>query len=614
MSPLRANQRDWSRFLSREELGQSQVTTVIEGAIKMVESGDSDIKQAVIRDLGSDKGLRWIKNMVEADFSLKYSIVGLDFHLHCVPFLRLISHEEILSSLALEIMVGTIYNVIYGIDGQRSIQFFNKVVNCVISTKSAAMQNSQYQYKQAIMSASAALLNTISLNQGSTVQSGFKAITAKLSSSLDATTEGQDGIEIRSARRNVQRIKERLRMGDAIPNLQFNAAQSFPIPDFQLKVDLPGEHSMKGPRHKNDHASIERIKILPTTDEFRSTRSDFLPAKAKGFQHHEDGVYRLLDSQFRLLREDTSGELRDAIGALVRQWDAIVDGNSASRQRALKQINAKMTVLGDVKVEQIKYERRKGVFLHVSFAQPRKLSDFNYSKRVAWYSNDFKGLQLGSLVAIVSRTLETTFLLVVDRKVAGHAESEFDLSSNPERAGISLKLVDGTSEIDQGRIVRLAKSQGNGEAVLVEFPGMLFASFEPVLQCLQNLHKKPDIPFTNWISPMAGTKFQSYDGVVMVPPPLYLTKGRHTRIDLSCITTDGFPMYHSLEDPITVRMLENHTSLDHGQCQGLILSLQKELALVQGPPGTGKSYVGIQIAKVLLSNQKKLSLGPIVCV
>lgn len=49
----------------------------------------------------------------------------------------------------------------------------------------------------------------------------------------------------------------------------------------------------------------------------------------------------------------------------------------------------------------------------------------------------------------------------------------------------------------------------------------------------------------------------------------------------------------------------------------------QEVALIQGPPGTGKTYVGVQIAKLLLHNTVhkagvnaggKPVIGPLLCV
>lgn len=81
---------------------------------------------------------------------------------------------------------------------------------------------------------------------------------------------------------------------------------------FELGQDLPGSLSELGPRHDNDHVNISDIKILPTIEEFHSPRLEYLPS-SDPTKNHLPGLAGLLDQQFRLLREDTVGQLRDAV-------------------------------------------------------------------------------------------------------------------------------------------------------------------------------------------------------------------------------------------------------------------------------------------------------------
>jgi hypothetical protein len=229
-------------------------------------------------------------------------------------------------------------------------------------------------------------------------------------------------------------------------------------------------------------------------------------------------------------------------------------------------------------------------------------------------------------VALIDDTLETSFLLVHERTVmaAGDEELMADYGYNPEvdlndlagskrEAMITLSVIDSTSKIDQAGLVKLAAPSAAGSAVLVEFPGLLFVSFQPVLKGLQALRKRPNLPFTDWLAPSPETQYMVRDGFVEVPPPLYMSR-KNVTLDLSCITEDGHCLSHSIDEPVTIEELEQHTTLDRGQCEGLISSLQRELALVQGPPGTGKSYVGDTIVQVLLANRHRLRIGPIICV
>jgi hypothetical protein len=68
----------------------------------------------------------------------------------------------------------------------------------------------------------------------------------------------------------------------------------------------PGEIRSKGPRHDNDFADISEIRVAPTHEELVCRTPPFLPGNFYEAPHHlETGsMARLLDIQFRLLRED----------------------------------------------------------------------------------------------------------------------------------------------------------------------------------------------------------------------------------------------------------------------------------------------------------------------
>jgi hypothetical protein len=68
----------------------------------------------------------------------------------------------------------------------------------------------------------------------------------------------------------------------------------------------PGHHRTGGPRHDNDMVDIQDIRIAPTQDELLCTISPYLPANIPGAPHPypSESVRRLLDIQFRLLREE----------------------------------------------------------------------------------------------------------------------------------------------------------------------------------------------------------------------------------------------------------------------------------------------------------------------
>lgn len=607
-------------------------------AIKIMESGSADEKQFLIKDLGDERGLVRVRQIVESEFVLSYSVQRPMFQRHCVPFLQLVSHEEVQSSLVLEAAVGTIFNVIYGHDGRRGINFFKNASGNLLQARANPEESyglaDDNALEEALAATSATLLYTIKLNQGAAVQTEFKDIIRTLQACYDQDENSHTSFSLRSAHQNIGRIKERLQMGELITSIPSAGSRnpqfaSNVIQSFQLAVDLPGVYSREGVRHDNDCELIDNIKILPTTSEIKSKRDEFLPLKGANSPHHLQGIRRLLDSQFRLLREDTSGQLRDGVRHLIDNWNILVAGKDGkAKKKVQKQCQTRIRIYDGAQMERLRYDRRKGLSIDVSFDQPKKVAQLKKKKRMELWK-DSKELQIGSLVALISSDMETTFCLVslrtldatrtIDPLQGDRPQGTLDdLASNDKRAVITLSLTDPTSAVDQSRIISLVQNRSSDGFIMVEFPGILFVSFEPILKCLQNLHQDPTLPFTKWIIPQPEkmNRFGLHihqDRAAKVPPPLYLARNR-APLNLKCITIGERPLSFSIDNPVTVRELQAKTTLDRGQCEALITGLQNELALIQGPPGTGKSYVGVQLAKILVANRDQTKIGPIICV
>lgn len=318
------------------------------------------------------------------------------------------------------------------------------------------------------------------------------------------------------------------------------------------------------------------------------------------------------------------GQLRDAVRGLLNHWEVLVLGNDLNAKRkCIQQIGSEMIILDSVEVVQVRH-RQKRMVINMSFPQPDIVSRMTQYQRVNWWTNS-NYLETGNLVALVDARLRTTFLLVSDRVVLkdetqgrGYGSPSWDvddqgiqdLAGDANRALISFTLAKADSVQDKELIMEISR-QTVGTSVLVQFPDILYAAFAHFLRRLKSLHNHPVLPFIKWIAPDAGTYYTTRNGLLEVPPPPYL---RAVDLDLSCITTNRHQLSFSVQRPVTVEQLERYTTLDRGQCQGFIMSLMHELALIQGPPGTGKSFVGEKLVQVLLANRHRLNIGPIICI
>ncbi|RPB23174.1 hypothetical protein L211DRAFT_787516 [Terfezia boudieri ATCC MYA-4762] len=633
--PIEYQLNDLIRMLSsRGELGCGQQEHLLSLGIKILDTDLSAVKQKLIKELAEEGGLRRIKHFVEARYVENGDLGTMTFEHHCIPFLKIITHGELRSSLVLEKSVGTIYNIIYGHSGERAIPFFRHVVDHLL--RIAAGQQPP-EFGNAVCSTVSAILMTLNINQSASVQEEFVGIVQDLRKCLHGGSE----YVVRGADPELRRVEQKLHMAEAIPFSQTpqkpKAGTGF---TFEVDVDMPGEFSVHGPRHDNDKASITEIRILPTPAEILSTmRNEYLPARNYSVKAHHlpPGIERVLDTQFRLLREDTSGQLRDAVRYLL-------DAREKNPNKDVNQPNGTQTTIHkNVIIECLQPDERDGLQLQVTFDQPQRLvgvkPEPDLMARTAWW-NSKRSLQTGALLCLVDQQNGFTFLIVAQREVEEftdrhHQDPEFakereatvcNLSSHPLRALVMLKLVDAANDVKT--IVReyhrqlKFKSQNNYVLpFLVEFPGLLFASFEPILRFLQKM-SDGSIPFSKLIAPEGNgpndhpEANETGDAVIKVSPPLYLMRGS-VILDLSVILKEpsaNTRLTHSIERPCSILDLYTHTTLDKGQCEALLGGLSRELALIQGPPGTGKSYVGLQIVKVLLHNKHKIKMGPIVCV
>ncbi|KAI9775946.1 MAG: hypothetical protein M1816_005658 [Peltula sp. TS41687] len=85
-------------------------------------------------------------------------------------------------------------------------------------------------------------------------------------------------------------------------------------------------------RHDNDKADITEINIFPTRAEIMSDAREFLPSTDLDQPHFlTSKLERHIDTHFRLLRHDTVGKLKDALGGVMK--NIINDPNQLTNPR-----------------------------------------------------------------------------------------------------------------------------------------------------------------------------------------------------------------------------------------------------------------------------------------
>ncbi|GBC46709.1 uncharacterized protein OCT59_017758 [Rhizophagus irregularis] len=189
--------------------------------------------------------------------------------------------------------------------------------------------------------------------------------------------------------------------------------------DAERTYDPPGELSNYGKRHDNDFSEISKISIIPTNEEILCDRSPFLPTSHRYSLHFlPDGANRLLDTQFRLLREDLlnpiRGGLSNLLTALLQEHSSSNDNNDIKLSKELKKIqnlggrfsyndgtneNSDLQVYTNIRFVKITCDKRKGFACTIKFTPP-KISAKNARGRKEFWERS-KRLLNGSLVAVI---------------------------------------------------------------------------------------------------------------------------------------------------------------------------------------------------------------------
>ncbi|KAH8811111.1 hypothetical protein F5884DRAFT_876247 [Xylogone sp. PMI_703] len=558
--------------------------------------GDAEIRQHVITKLGSETGLIMVKELTDLMVAVQHSKADrmMIFKNHAIPFYQMISHSDVLSSLLLETPVDIIYTFLFGPTAIKDLDLSDSHNDETFSTL-------------ALSSTLAVLDRLTEVNQSAQVIDGFIPIIKDIAACIP------EHAALPIGRQCLSRIQYRLNIGASYPEVSKKPAPHVGSATFSLSQDLPGNLSKRGPRHDNDHQNISKIQILPTAREITSQRAEYLPTTDSSM-HHLPGLAGLLDRQFRLLREDTVGQLRDAVREeyvrLGRPKQDILKSLQNEGVRRIVYINVHLTL--------VQMNRRKGLQIVAEFDQPAQIRNKSAKQRKEWWDSR-KLLQVDSLLCFISSIGKIIFFTVCDpspsfsRKgtksetSSENAEPPYipSLFEDPKRATVLLSMAEYKSD-DAFWIYTHLGTHVKSHQSLVEFPGILLPSFQPTLQALQKMSRTLNLPFAEVVAPHS----PSEDTITIKPPAYTIRHGFKYNLDVLV----GEPLSLEPGRAFDFKKLAERSTLDRGQQTAVVQSLSSRLALIQGPPGTGKSYTGVAIIKSLLANRKAAKLGPIICV
>jgi len=611
----KADYMHWKRIVRSPPMGSDvdMMDDLWSSALSILNHGDKNSKQRLPQDLVDDEGTCGLEHVRE--------VLTMDVHTLRLAnltnligtFLIVITHRALLDCLSVDSYVGDLYSFISGSGGTRAIPFFQQVCTSLIKEPSSA-STAAGAFEDLVLSLATALRETLRRNARALFNDQLPDLIELLQNVLHTAKldSGSAAYSMASRRLDdVRRLSDRSKSLLTREGTGGDGGGSKPVATstYPRDIDLPDG------RHDNDKRDITELKIIPSEGEMRYEGAEYLPSTSLANPHFQGGVEGLLDTQFRLLRHGMFGEIKNALGGLLRACDESLDFKKSA---ALCLTDLRAYHYHDIHVSYVLFDRRRGMEFSLSFPQPSHMQRKSGSERQRWWE-ETKRLEEGSLLSLLffeDGKCSTIFLTVAQKKAS--AREPHSLASG-DFACITARLAFGKDQDQLKQLLRLSlehkNSQGN---LLVEFPGVLPATFVPILENLQQMQESSDLPFYKWIvSDCIIDRDMTDASPFKVPPPLY-ARSQAFHFDLEPILTDiDEPLIltpTNTEDTEMTQRLAERTSLDRGQCEALIAALTREFALIQGPPGTGKSYLGIQLMRVLLHNCQRAALGPVLVV
>lgn len=491
----------------------------------------------------------------------------------------------------METPLDTICTFLFGPNGHHAVDLF-KVTTVALTALALEESLKDDELSPIALTASLAVLQRIvDLNQSAQVIADFTPIADTISAWIP------EQLPLYAVRRSLARIRHRLGLGTSMASSEnrSNKLQNYRAV-FELGQDLPGMLSEKGPRHDNDHENIRDIKILPTAEEIQSHRLEHLPSNDPT-RNHLPGLKGLLDRQFRLLREDTIGQLRDAVHLELERL------NHPPTAQSKPNNGARNITYHKVRLLRLAFDRRKGLQIVAEFEQPPALRKKGAAQREEWWESS-KQLQIDALLCLLSSKGHTIFFSVCDPVLTPplkkrNTEEELaapstGLNTDPrkavdypslfkhaDRATVMLSMMEDKLE-DVTWIDNHIGKVGNLKQSLVEFPGILLPAFRPTLQALQQMSRTLDLPFSEFIAPVAQNP-----GVANIPPPAY-SRGRGFAFSLDPLT-GGEPLKLKPGKQFDYQMICSKSTLDDAQQISTVNALSRCLALIQDRQVSGKA-------------------------
>lgn len=340
-----------------------------------------------------------------------------------------------------------------------------------------------------------------------------------------------------------------------------------------------------GGRHDNDFEIYRDIQLVPTREEILCDTNPFLPLASGENSFIEDKQMRMLDANFRLLRQDYVSTMKSNLTERKRVWrNARIIDVTSSLSGESKQGTAPLSFtvefdLSSTTKKSINWERFRAL-PHGGIVAFCKDDEVVKMATITIRCHNIEGKWLNA----PRPTLGVTFSEEDD-----FISSLQEISDNLIIMGRMKAIEDQISSLKPNNVTRrnelLVQCQEISEQLssydLIEASSSYF-SYESTLLALKQFMS---IPLAEQLVELVPSK----DRPEYLPTTMMLPNG----------------MFENLEcnlDNWSNETLSKETSLDLSQCDALHHALMSRVALIMGPPGTGKTFIGSIIAQMIREN------------
>ncbi|KDQ21659.1 hypothetical protein BOTBODRAFT_50246 [Botryobasidium botryosum FD-172 SS1] len=370
----------------------------------------------------------------------------------------------------------------------------------------------------------------------------------------------------------------------------------------------PGEHRPEGPRHDNDFVDIRAIQIIPTQEELLCDLPRFIPANIPGAPHPfpPDSMHRLLDVQFRLLREE--------MNTSYRRLGSVLSELGSKDQPLISQI---MQGKGGILLDPDVYSGDMVIYTNI-IPSDMKLSPHGLAvvfevdqppkgtRPLHWDGLSQTKLLWGTLVAFITRsesgaTQNGIFFGVISGPPGERKDTPPGM---PGRYEITVSFFDQALKSSLLRTLVHPHVGLPGTSILIEFAHQTLGL---IPTCLETLRVEPTtFPFTRYLAhPGSGTLSS-----MRIRPPSYATAPGFT-FELQSLLQDGRgqSLKLNVNDSASIlaarQRLKKSGRFDVDQAKAVVDALTREVSVITGPPGTGKSFIGGEILRALIAKGTK---------